>query len=180
MNFERTRKIESFGINELTIDNLCEIIKTHVKNDRDIVAIYAEELVDNKDLLSVILDKLYVEIKREIEIENKINDEYLKINNIVKLNENYKNSSISTKYGTSVIINSLEKDKDIVLFSLPLERSTNCGYLYNSDDFCEKSIYLRMLYRRNKGCLYNMLELLDKYSLNYENRDEIINKLKYY
>jgi len=180
MDFKKTRKIESFGINELTIDNLYEIIKTHVKNDRDIVSIYAEELVDNKDLLSEILDKIYVEMNREIEIENKINDEYLKINNIVKLNENYKNSSISTKYGTSVIINSLEKDKDIVLFLLPLERSTNCGYLYNSDDFCEKSIYLRMLYRRNKGCLYNMLELLDKYSLNYENRDEIINKLKYY
>ena len=50
MNMEKRRKIESFGINELTIDNLCEIIKNHVKNDSDIVYIHEEELLDNKDL----------------------------------------------------------------------------------------------------------------------------------
>ena len=180
MNFGKTRKIESFGINKLTIDNLYEILKKRVKNDYDIVCIYDEELVNNKDLLSEILDKIYIETNREMEMEKKINDEYIEIDNIVKLNKNYKDSNISTKYGSSIIINNLDKDKNIVLFSLPLERSINCGYLYNSDDFCEKAIYLRTLYRKNKGCLYNMLELLDKYSLNYENRNEIINKLKYY
>jgi len=180
MNSNKIRKIEDFGLNKLTIDNLCDVLKNYVKNDRDIVCIYQEELINNKDLLSEILDKVYIETNREIEIEKEINNEYLKIDNIVKLKENYTNSNISTIHGTSVVINYKEKDNNIVLFSLPLERSTNCGYLYNSDDFCEKSIYLRTLYKKNKGCLYNTLELLDKYSLNYENRDEIINKLKHY
>ena len=116
MNFGKKRKIESFGINKLTIDNLYEILKNRVKNDYDIVCIYDEELVNNKDLLNEILDKIYIETNREMEMEKKINDEYIEIDNIVKLNKNYKDSNISTKYGSSIIINNSDKDKNIVLF----------------------------------------------------------------
>tara|TARA_B100002019_G_C20981299_1_gene455962 strand:+ start:71 stop:625 length:555 start_codon:yes stop_codon:yes gene_type:complete len=163
---------ENFDKNpeDITIEYLISYIKP-LKEDIEIIHLYYK-INKNKELIKELIEQIDNENKSQSHIQLYMNNEYIKIYNLVNEKVNDINKSkelcgIFSKHGTTIILN--EDEKASLLLSLALERSSNCSYLYHEDKFCEKLIELRYSIRKNRAYAYNFIELVNKNNIQYEN-----------
>jgi hypothetical protein len=156
-------------------DITCEFMLKHVKNikeEAEIIFLY-NKIQKNKELIDELIKNIDEETENQLNIESYMNNEYMKIYNLIKDDTTDTNTArqmcgIFSEYGTTTVFTDINKN-EIILISLLLERACNCSYLYNSDTFCEKLIKLRYTYRKNRTYAYNFIELIKKNNIQYEN-----------
>ena len=168
-NIEQDKVIEDIKCpQEITSEYLFSFIKT-LNEDIEIIHLYSE-IENNKELIDKLIEKINIENESQLNIQSYMTKEYLKIyKEIKKTKKLEKFYSIFTKYGTTTVLDYRECEEEVVLLSLPLERSSNCSYVYHEDKFCEKLIDLRYNYRKNRGYAYNFIELVNENNMEYGN-----------
>lgn len=168
-NIEQHKVIEEIKCpQEITSEYLFSFIKT-LNEDIEIIHLYSE-IENNKELIDKLVGKINIENESQLNIQSYMTKEYLKIyKEIKKTKKLEKFYSIFTEYGTTNVLDYKECDEEVVLLSLPLERSSNCSYLYHEDKFCEKLIDLRYNYKKNRAYAYNFIELVNENNVEYNN-----------
>ena len=172
------------SMKNITTNNILQFIKK-IKIDMDIYDLY-NKINTNNELLNALKEKIKIENKQQDIIREKMENEYIRVaKNIknIKINtmdkrELNRSVTISSIYGMTSVL-SME-NKDIVLVSLPLERSSNCSYLFNEDNFCMSVTDLRNNYKNNRAIAYNIIELIKDNNLDNENIDYFNNYLENY
>jgi len=156
---------------EVTFEFILKHVKK-IKEEIEVIVLY-HKIQQNKELLDELIKNIDEEMKNQLNIESYMNNEYMKIYNLIKDDITDTTAArqmcgIFSEYGTTTVFTDINKN-EIILISLSLERECNCSYLYNSDTFCEKLIKLRYTYRKNRTYAYNIIELIKKHNVQYAN-----------